>query len=121
MELRTLPDGRTGYLCYCLGNLISNQFDPYTNLTAAVTLTLTRSGETGLVTVSGAEYAPMFMLHASDSNEGRYRLLDIRKSMQDFEQGDTSVVNRSVYDRMQQGRSDLHRIFGTDEVLSLAA
>ena len=121
MELRTLPDGRTGYLCYCLGNLISNQFDPYTNLTAAVTLTLTRSGETGQVTVSGAEYAPMFMLHASDSNEGRYRLLDIRKSMQDFEQGDTSVVNRSVYDRMQQGLSDLHRIFGTDEVLSLAA
>ena len=121
MELRTLPDGRTGYLCYCLGNLISNQFDPYTNLTAAVTLTLTRSGETGQVTVSGAEYAPMFMLHASDSNEGRYRLLDIRKSMQDFEQGDTSVVNRSVYDRMKQGRSDLHRIFGTDEVLSLAA
>ena len=121
MELRTLPDGRTGYLCYCLGNLISNQFDPYTNLTAAVTLTLTRSGETGQVTVSGAEYVPMFMLHASDSNEGRYRLLDIRKSMQDFEQGDTSVVNRSVYDRMKQGRSDLHRIFGTDEVLSLAA
>ena len=121
MELRTLPDGRTGYLCYCLGNLISNQFDPYTNLTAAVTLTLTRSGETGQVTVSGAEYAPMFMLHASDSNEGRYRLLDIRKSMQDFEQGDTSVVNRSVYDRMKQGRSDLHRIFGTDEVLSLTA
>ncbi len=60
----------------------------------------------------------MFMLHASDSNEGRYRLLDIRKSMQDFGQGDTSVVNRSVYDRMKQGRSDLHRIFGTDEVLS---
>lgn len=59
------------------------------------------------MTVSGAEYAPMFMLHASDSNEGRYRLLDIRKSMQDFEQGDTSVVNRSVYDRMKQGRSDL--------------
>ncbi len=29
----------------------------------------------------------MFMLHASDSNEGRYRLLDIRKSMQDFGQG----------------------------------
>ncbi len=43
MELRTLPDGRTGYLCYCLGNLISNQFDPYTNLTAAVTLTLTEA------------------------------------------------------------------------------
>ena len=120
MELRELPDGRTGYLCYCLGNLISNQFDPYTNLTAAVTLTLTKSGETGEVTVSGAEYAPMFMLHAGDSNEGRYRLLDIRKSMQDFENGDTSVVNQSVYDRMKQGLDDLHNIFGTDEVLTLA-
>ena len=38
MELRELPDGRTGFLCYCLGNLISNQHDRYTNLTAAVSL-----------------------------------------------------------------------------------
>ena len=118
MELRRLPDGRTGYLCYCLGNLISNQHDPYTNLTAAVTLTLTRSGETGAVTVSGAEYTPMYMLHAGESNEGRYRLLDIRKSMQDFENGDTSIVNQAVYDRLGQALRDLHTIFGTEEVLT---
>ena len=118
MELRRLPDGRTGYLCYCLGNLISNQHDPYTNLTAAVTLTLTRSGETGAVTVSGAEYTPMYMLHAGESNEGRYRLLDIRKSMQDFENGDTSIVNQAVYDRLGQALCDLHTIFGTEEVLT---
>ena len=39
MELRELPDGRTGFLDYCLGNLISNQYDRYTSaLTAAVNL-----------------------------------------------------------------------------------
>ena len=28
MELRALPDGRTGFLCYCLGNFISNHMTP---------------------------------------------------------------------------------------------
>lgn len=121
MELRELADGRTGYLCYCLGNLISNQHDPYTNLTAAVTLTLTKSGESGEVTVSAAQYTPMYMLHPDASNEHRYRLLDIHKAMQDFENGDTSVVNQTVYERLRQGLADLHAIFGTDEVLSLTA
>ena len=67
MELRELPDGRTGFLCYCLGNLISNQHDRYTNLTAAVSLELTKDSETGAVTVSDAEYVPMYMLHPDAS------------------------------------------------------
>ena len=63
----------------------------------------------------------MYMLHPDASNEHCYRLLDIHKAMQDFENGDTSVVNQTVYERLQQGLADLHAIFGTDEVLSLAA
>lgn len=117
MELRQLPDGRTGFLCYCLGNFISNQHDPYTNLTAAVNLELTKDAETGAVTVSGCEYIPMYMLHPDASNEGRYRLLDIKQTMQDYENGDTSVIGETGYQNLKQGLTDLRTIFGTDEVL----
>lgn len=119
MELRQLPDGRTGYLCYCLGNFISNQHDPYTNLTAAVNLELTKDGETGEVTVSACEYIPMYMLHPDASNEGCYRLLDIKRTMQDYENGDTSIIGETGYQNLKQGLADLHTIFGTEETLSL--
>lgn len=117
MEVRTLSDGRTGYLCYCLGNFISNQHDPYTNLTAAVNLELTKDGETGDVTVSTCEYIPMYMLHADASNEGCYRLLDIKQTLADYEAGDQSVIGPNNYANLQQGLTDLRTIFTTDETL----
>ena len=120
MELRELPDGRTGFLCYCLGNLISNQHDRYTNLTAAVSLELTKDGETGAVTVSDAEYVPMYMLHPDASADGRYHLLDLNRSIADCESGDHTVVPAAVLPALRQGLADAHSIFGAEEELQLS-
>jgi len=120
MELRELPDGRTGFLCYCLGNLISNQHDRYTNLTAAVSLELTKDGETGAVTVSDAEYVPMYMLHPDASADGRYHLLDLNRSIADCESGDHTVVPAAVLPALRQGLADAHSIFGSEEKLQLS-
>ena len=120
MELRELPDGRTGFLCYCLGNLISNQHDRYTNLTAAVSLELTKDSETGAVTVSDAEYVPMYMLHPDASADGRYHLLDLNRSIADCESGDHTVVPTAVLPALRQGLADAHSIFGAEEELQLS-
>ena len=120
MELRELPYGRTGFLCYCLGNLISNQHDRYTNLTAAVSLELTKDGETGAVTVSDAEYVPRYMLHPDASAGGRYHLLDLNRSIADCESGDHTVVPAAVLPALRQGLADAHSIFGAEEELQLS-
>lgn len=117
METRTLADGNTGFLCYCLGNFVSNQQDRYTNLTALVNLELTKDGESGEVTVSACDYVPMYMLHANASNAGRYELLDTRQAMSAYEAGDTAVVSQTVYERLQTGLDDLHGILGASETL----
>ncbi len=115
METRALPDGRTGYLCYCLGNFISNQFDRYTNLTAAANIELTKNGETGAVTVSNVSYVPMFMLHADSAKDGAYRLLDINETIKNYENGDQSIIGPDIYDQLKQGLLDLRTILGMDE------
>ena len=120
MELRELPDGRTGFLDYCLGNLISNQHDRYTNLTAAVNLELTKSGETGKVTVSGAQYVPMYMLHPDAAADGRYHLLDLNKAIAQCESGTSTVVPSSALPALRQGLADAHSIFGAEEELTLS-
>lgn len=58
MELRTIEneDGttRTGFVCYCLGNLISCQTRPYTDLSAMVQMEITKDAETGEAYISSA-------------------------------------------------------------------
>ena len=66
IEMRTVTaeDGseRTGFVCYSLGNFISSQVDPLTDVTAVLTVELTRDNITGETAVTGWEYVPMLMV-----------------------------------------------------------
>lgn len=88
MELRTLPDGRRGFVCYSLGNFISSQTKPNTDTTAVLTLTLTRDNETGETQVSDYTYAPMFMLHRAEGSSPRFELVDIHAALDSDETGE---------------------------------
>lgn len=88
MELRTLPDGRQGFVCYSLGNFISSQTKPNTNVTAVLTLTLTRDNETGEAQVTDYAYAPMYMLHRAQGASPRFELVDVHAAL---ESGDAAL------------------------------
>ena len=88
MELRTLPDGRQGFVCYSLGNFISSQTKPNTDTTAVLTLTLTRDNETGEAQVSDYAYAPMYMLHRAEGASPRFELVDIHAALDSGETGE---------------------------------
>ena len=59
-------------------------------------------------------------MHPDASNEGCYRLLDIKKTLQGYENGDTSIIGPNGYANLKQGLSDLRAIFGTEEKLTLS-
>lgn len=123
MELReiTNADGstRTGFVCYCLGNLLSAQTKPYTDLTAMVQLELTKDPATGETEISGCEYIPMMMLNLADYGVTRgRRLWDIRDAMADYEAGDDrgGVITPALYAALGEALADCERIFGTLEM-----
>nr|WP_325211602.1 CapA family protein [uncultured Oscillibacter sp.] len=87
MEIRTLPDGRQGFVCYSLGNFISSQTKPSTDVTAVLTLTLTRDSETGKTQVTDYAYAPMYMLHRAQGTSPRFELVDIHAALDSQETG----------------------------------
>ena len=66
IEMRTVTaeDGseHTGFVCWSLGNFISSQVDPLTDVTAVLTVELTRDNITGETAVTGWEYVPMLMV-----------------------------------------------------------
>ena len=106
MELRTLEDGRQGFVCYSLGNFISSQNDEYTDTTAVLTLELTRDNETGEAQVTGYSYAPMYMLDREAGAKPRFQLLDIYETLASGEAGG------SLAGRLEKAVADCHKIFG---------
>ncbi len=106
MELRTLEDGRQGFVCYSLGNFISSQNDEYTDTTAVLTLELTRDNETGEAQVTGYSYAPMYMLDREAGAKPRFQLLDVYAALASGEAGE------SLTRRLEKAVADCHKIFG---------
>lgn len=124
IEIREIenPDGttRTGFLCYCLGNLLSCQTRQYTDLSAMVQLELTKDPVTGETELTGCEYVPMIMINlanygVSASQAGwQRRLWDIRAAIADYESGDDrgGIITPYMYATLQQALADCERIFG---------
>ena len=123
MELREIDNGdgtkRTGFLCYCLGNLLSTMKSDYTYLTAMVRLEITKQPATGEAVISGCSYVPVMMVNLANygtaSAAGWQRQLwDIPAAIADYESGDDrgGIITPELYDDLQRGLADCERIFG---------
>ena len=125
MEIRQIDNGdgtvRNGFLCYCLGNLLSCQTRTNTNLTAMVNLELTKDPETGKTEITGCEYVPMIMIYLpnygiSGATAGwTRRLWDIRSAIADYESGDDrgGIITPYMYSQLQAALENCESIFGS--------
>lgn len=108
MEIRTLPDGRQGFVCYSLGNFISSQTKPNTNTTAVLTLTLNRDNETGETQVTDYAYVPLYMLHRGEGASPRFELVDIHAAL------DSGESAADVKQNLNQALETCHAVFGNE-------
>ncbi len=104
--------------CYSLSNLLSCFNDRYTNLSAAVRITVSRDTSTGECWVSGVSYDPLFMLDTDDYADYvepsyKFRLLNAYDAMENYESGG-STLTELAYAAVEQGVSDLQDLLGAD-------
>ena len=123
MELREIDNGdgtkRTGFLCYCLGNLLSTMKSDYTYLTALARIELTKDPATGDTAITGCSYVPVMMVNLANygtaSAAGWQRQLwDIPAAIADYESGDDrgGIITPRLYDDLCQALADCESIFG---------
>lgn len=105
----TLEDGteHTGFVSYSLGNFISSQNDPLTDVTAVLTMELTKDMVTGETVVSGWKYQPMLMLDREKYPE-RFELLDVYREL---ERDDLSDFMRN---KLEKALQSCHEILGQE-------
>ena len=117
----TMDDGstRSAFVCFSLGNFVSNQSPAtvkvnYTDTTAILRLQLTKDFEAGTTTVTDVSYVPMLVLNRGGGAADQYLVLDVHQGMNAYESGDTSVVTAAVYNKLQYALEGCHSIMGAE-------
>lgn len=121
MEMRTvrLEDGteRTAFVCYSLGNLLSCQNDDYTDISAILSIEITRNDDTGETVVSGVSYRPIYMADLYDYGindyDWHYRVVDLHNAIAAWESGDDwGFMTEEIYTDMVIALEAAHEFFG---------
>ena len=108
---------REGFVCYSLGNFISNQYEPFpaVQTTAILELELTRDPETGETAVTDVGYVPYYMIHRDSAPVGERRyLLNIHDAMADYEAGESTLVDGAAYQELEAALEHCHAILGAE-------
>lgn len=117
MEKRTitLEDGteKDVFVVYALGNFTADQRDEITRDSAILNLTITKISN-GKLSIDSVDYVPIYMYKNSNVNTHKFKILDIKKSIFDYESGNTSVVNSSLYSNLKTQLEKITSILGEE-------
>lgn len=115
MEKRTvtLADGTTkdGFVIYSLGNFMSGQVIAETRNSIILNLKLTKHSDTGKISIDSYSYTPTYMLDTSTKEANKYKILDIRACIADFENGG-NLVDKATYNKLTAALKKIEKIMG---------
>jgi len=114
----TLEDGTTkdGFVIYSLGNFVSGQTKTNTKDSAILTLSITKNGETGKISIDEVTYVPTYMFRGPAGKLQRYKLLDIETAMQNYENGAEGSIGKTTYNTIKTSLASITKILGEEIV-----
>ena len=111
----TLDDGSTKdvFVVYALGNFTADQRAEITRDSAILNLDITKDSD-GKILINKVSYVPIYMYKNSAAKVHKFIILDIEKSIANFDSGDTSIGS-SVYSNLKVQLQKIRDILG-DEI-----
>lgn len=111
----TLDDGSTKdvFVVYALGNFTADQRAEITRDSAILNLDITKDSD-GKILINKVSYVPIYMYKNSAAKVHKFKILDIEKSIVNFDSGDTSIGS-SVYSNLKVQLQKIRDILG-DEI-----
>lgn len=106
-------------VCYSLSNLLSAFNDENTNISAVVSVDVSRDLDSGEVWLSGVRYEPVFNLDTEDhgaygGEEERFWVLPVYEAMSAYENGEDGAVEETAYEAMRLQLGELERVLGAE-------
>lgn len=117
MEKRTvtLEDGTTqdGFVIFACGNFICDQNAENTRNSIILNLDITRHSD-GKITVDKANYVPIYMYKGAPGKLRRMKILDIEKSIANYENGTDTSIGQSTYNDLKKQLEKIKTIVGPE-------
>lgn len=116
MEKKTvaLEDGTTKdcFVIYSLGNFMSGQTKENTRNSIILNIDIMKNGETGQIVLNKVEYVPIYMYKSPTGTVKKYRVLDIEKSIANFESGQDKSIGQATYITLKNELNKIRAVIG---------
>ena len=112
----TLQDGTTKevFVVYALGNFTADQRDEITRDSAILNLTITKNSDSK-ISIDKVNYVPIYMYKNTNVSTHKFKILDIEKTIKDYEEGKNTSINSTVYNNLKKQLEKIKSILG-DEI-----
>ena len=112
----TLQDGtaKDVFVVYALGNFTADQRDEITRDSAILNLTITKNSD-GKISIDKVNYVPIYMYKNTNVSIHKFKILDIEKTIKDYEEGKNTSINSTVYNNLKKQLEKIKSILG-DEI-----
>ena len=117
MEKRkvTLEDGTTkdGFVIYSLGNFMSGQIYANTKSSVILDIQITKS-DNNKISIDSVNYTPIYLYDSGKNAKSRtrYTLMDINKSILEYENGDNINISKSLYNTLKDELKTITKVIG---------
>ena len=111
----TLQDGTTKdvFVVYALGNFTADQRDEITRDSAILNLTITKNSD-GKISIDKVNYVPIYMYKNTNVSTHKFKILDIEKTIKDYEEGINTSINSTVYNTLKKQLEKIKSILGDE-------
>lgn len=112
----TLQDGTTKdvFVVYALGNFTADQRAEITRDSAILNLTITKNSN-GKISIDKVNYIPIYMYKNTNVSTHKFKILDIEKTIKDYEEEKNTSINSTVYNNLKKQLEKIKSILG-DEI-----
>ena len=113
-----LENGETkeGFIVYSLGNFMADQNYKNTRSTAILELSITKSAETGKISIDSATYTPVYIYKDTSASTQKFKLLDIENTILAYEEGIDTSIGKTMYNTLVSELENIKEILG-DEIV----
>lgn len=111
----TLDDGTTKdvFVVYALGNFTADQRDEITRDSAILNLNITKNLD-GKISINKVDYVPIYMYKNTSVKTHKFKILDIKKCIAQYESGDTSYISSTLYKNLKTQLEKITSILGPE-------
>lgn len=111
----TLDDGTTKdvFVVYALGNFTADQRDEITRDSAILNLNITKNLD-GKFSINKVNYVPIYMYKDTNAKTHKFKILDIKKCISQYESGDTSYISSTLYKNLKTQLEKITNILGPE-------